>query len=53
LVDVALDGHDDLRLNGRLLDGPSAPLTVGVAVSVSFEHLEPDVAVPAFVLAPS
>ena len=22
LVDVALDGHDDLRLIGRLLDGP-------------------------------
>jgi uncharacterized OB-fold protein len=53
LVDVALDGHDDLRLIGRLLDGPQTPLSVGAAVAVAFENLDPGVAVPAFALADS
>jgi uncharacterized OB-fold protein len=48
LVDVALDGPDDVRIIGRLLDGPGAPLRVGDAVTVAFERLGPGVAVPAF-----
>lgn len=52
LVDVALDGADDVRLIGRLLDGPDAPLRVGDRVAVDFEHLGAEVAVPAFVRAP-
>jgi hypothetical protein len=52
LVDVAIGGHDDLRLIGRLLDGPDAPLRLGAAVSVTFEHLDEGVAVPAFSLEP-
>jgi len=50
LVDVALDGHDDLRLIGRLLDGPDAPVQVGAAVTVAFEQLADGIAVPAFTL---
>jgi len=50
LVDVALDGHDDIRLIGRLLDGPDAQLDVGAAVTVAFEELDGGVAVPAFAL---
>lgn len=53
LVDVALDGQDDLRLVGRLLDGPDAPLHVGDPVTVDFEQLGAGVAVPAFTLAPA
>jgi uncharacterized OB-fold protein len=53
LVDVALDGLDDLRLIGRLLDGPGAHLEVGEAVMVTFEQLGEGIAVPAFVLAAS
>jgi uncharacterized OB-fold protein len=51
LVDVALDGHDDLRLIGRLLDGPDASLRVGASVTVAFEPLADGLAVPAFTLA--
>ena len=50
LVDVALDGHDDLRLIGRLLDGPDATFARGSRVRVAFEDLAADVAVPAFQL---
>jgi uncharacterized OB-fold protein len=50
LVDVALSEQSDIRLIGRLLDGPDAPLTVGRRVRVAFEDLAPDVAVPAFTL---
>jgi len=55
LVDVSLDlggasGTDDLRLIGRLLDGPEAPLALGVPVHVAFEDIADGVAVPAFVL---
>jgi uncharacterized OB-fold protein len=55
LADVALDidGQDDLRLIGRLLDGPAAPPHVGDAVTVAFEHLDGGAAVPAFSLAAS
>jgi uncharacterized protein len=50
LVDVELDEQPDLRLIGRLTDGPDAPLAVGSRVSAAFEDLSPDVAVPAFAL---
>lgn len=50
LVDVELDGQADLRLIGRLLDGPTAPLQVGAAVRTVFEDLAPGTSVPAFAL---
>jgi uncharacterized OB-fold protein len=51
LVDVELVEQPELRLIGRLLDGPEAALRVGMAVRAEFEELGPGVAVPAFVLA--
>lgn len=51
LVDVELDAQADLRLIGRLLDGPEAPLRQGDRVTIAFEHPADDVAVPAFALA--
>jgi uncharacterized OB-fold protein len=48
LVDVELVEQKELRLIGRLLDGPDADLHVGDAVVVGFEDLAPGVAVPAF-----
>ena len=50
LVDVELVEQAELRLIGRLLDGPDAPVRVGDRVRVAFEDVAPDVAVPAFVL---
>ena len=50
LVDVAMDEDDGVRLIGRLLDGPDAPLARGKRVRVAFEDLAPGVAVPAFIL---
>ena len=53
LVDVELVEQKELRLIGRLLDGPDAldaGLHVGDAVVVGFEDLAPGVAVPAFEL---
>jgi uncharacterized OB-fold protein len=53
LVDVELVEQPDLRLIGRLLDGPDAldaDLHAGDAVVVGFEDLAPGVAVPAFEL---
>jgi hypothetical protein len=50
LVDARLEGTDDLRLIGRLVDGPSAPLQLGDAVNVVFEDLQPGVSIPAFAL---
>jgi uncharacterized OB-fold protein len=50
LVDVELVEQADLRLIGRLLDGPDAPLRVGNAVRVAFEDIAPGVALPAFSL---
>jgi uncharacterized OB-fold protein len=51
LVDVELGVQADLRLIGRLLDGPEVDLDLGAAVRVAFEDVAPGVAVPAFVLA--
>jgi uncharacterized OB-fold protein len=50
LADVAIDGTDDVRLIGRLVDGPDASLRLGDAVSVVFERVGDGVAVPAFAL---
>lgn len=51
LVDVELVEQAELRLIGRLLDGVHADLHVGAAVTVAFEDIAPDVAIPAFELA--
>jgi uncharacterized OB-fold protein len=51
LVDVELVEQPDLRIIGRLLDGPDAPLGVGAGVEGAFEDLTPGVSVPAFTLA--
>ena len=48
LVDVELDDQPDLRMVGRLLDGPEAPLAIGDRVGVAFEELAPGVAIPSF-----
>jgi hypothetical protein len=50
LVDVELLEQPELRLIGRLLDGPDAPLHLGAPVSVAFEDLDEGVSVPAFTL---
>jgi uncharacterized OB-fold protein len=50
LVDVELVEQAELRLIGRLLDGPDAPLALGAAVRAAFEDIAPGIAVPAFVL---
>ena len=51
LVDVELAEQPELRLIGRLLDGPDAAVRVGSPVTVGFEDLADGVAVPAFTLA--
>lgn len=51
LVDVELDAQADLRLIGRLVDGPGAALHLGDRVVTVFDDLAPGVAVPAFALA--
>jgi len=48
LVDVQLDEHPHIRMLGRLLDGPQESIALGDAVTVAFEDLGPDCAVPAF-----
>ena len=54
LVDVALDEQDDLRLIGRLLDGPDgAARDRRPRSTVAFEQLADGVAVPAFALEPT
>jgi len=50
LVDVELDAQADLRMIGRLVDGPDADPHLGARVSVVFDDLAPGVAVPAFAL---
>ena len=51
LVDVELAEQDELRMIGRLLDGPDAPVTIGAQVVAAFEDLPDGVSVPAFTLA--
>jgi uncharacterized OB-fold protein len=50
LVDVELAEQTELRLIGRLLDGPDAPLTIGAQVQAAFEDVAAGVSVPAFTL---
>lgn len=50
LVDVALDAEPDVRMIGRLVDGPDAPLALGDRVTVAFDRLTDEFAVPAFTL---
>lgn len=50
LVDVELDDQPDLRIIGRLVDGPDAALKLGSQVSVTFEDLSSEFSVPAFTL---
>lgn len=51
LVDVELADHPQIRLIGRLVDGPDTPLKLGDAVTVTFDDLGPGVSVPAFAMA--
>jgi uncharacterized OB-fold protein len=51
LVDVELAEPGEVRLIGRLLDGPEASPRLGAPVRVDWERVDDDVAVPAFVLA--
>lgn len=51
LVDVELDVQADLRLIGRLTDGPDAAVKVGDRVRVTFDDLSSEISVPAFTLA--
>ena len=53
LVDVALDEDPDVRLIGRLVDGPDARPAVGDRVRVVFDRLSGEVAVPAFTSEPT
>jgi hypothetical protein len=50
LVDVELSVQSDLRLIGRLVDGPDTPLRLGAPVRLAFEDIAPGVAIPAFAL---
>ncbi|MGE2719476.1 Zn-ribbon domain-containing OB-fold protein [Mycolicibacterium celeriflavum] len=50
LVDIELDEQDDLRLIGRLLGADETELCIGAAVSVTFEDVNAEIAVPAFEL---
>jgi uncharacterized OB-fold protein len=49
VVDVELAEQQELRLIGRLLDGPGPELRVDAAVRVAFEDIADGVSVPAFV----
>jgi uncharacterized OB-fold protein len=51
LVDVEMSAQADLRLIGRLLDGPAAPLRAGAVVKLAFEDIAAGFSVPAFRLA--
>lgn len=48
LVDVELDDAANVRLIGRLLDGPQASVQVGAAVTVGWEDVADGVSLPAF-----
>ena len=50
IVDVELDAEPGLRLLGRLTDGADAPLHLGDRVTVAFDRLDDEFAVPAFAL---
>ena len=50
LVDIELSAQPEVRLIGRLIDGPSAPLRLDAPVRLTFEDIAPGVSVPAFAL---
>jgi uncharacterized OB-fold protein len=50
LVDVELDEQPQLRLIGRLLDGPGAPLRIGDRVHLAWEDVAPGISLYAFEL---
>ncbi len=50
LVDVELDAQAELRLIGRLLDGPDSDLQIGQRVELAFEDVAEAISVPAFQL---
>jgi uncharacterized OB-fold protein len=50
LVDVELSAQPEVRLIGRLVDGPDAPLRLDAPVLLTFEDIAPGVSVPAFAL---
>ena len=50
LVDVELDAQADLRLIGRLVDGPEVPLRIGDRVVTVFDDRPDGVSVPEFAL---
>jgi uncharacterized protein len=50
LVDVELDAQPELRLIGRLVDGPDATIRLGDRVTVTFDAIDEHVAVPSFAL---
>jgi hypothetical protein len=50
LADVELEEQADLRMIGRLLDGPDAALHIGDRVTVAFEDLPAGFSIPAFEL---
>lgn len=51
LVDVELANQPEVRLIGRLMDGPQAALQSGAPVRLAWEDLGLGVSVPAFALA--
>jgi len=50
LVDVELATQPDLRLIGRLVDGPDAILRIGAPVRLTFEDIDAGMAIPAWTL---
>jgi uncharacterized OB-fold protein len=50
LVDVELSAQAELRLIGRLIDGPDTPLRQGAPVRMVYEDIAPGVSIPAFEL---
>ncbi|MGE0878725.1 MAG: Zn-ribbon domain-containing OB-fold protein [Acidimicrobiia bacterium] len=50
LVDIEIDEQKELRLIGRLVDGPDANIHLGDRVSTVFDDMAPGVSVPAFKL---
>ncbi|MBH0780428.1 Zn-ribbon domain-containing OB-fold protein [Nocardia bovistercoris] len=48
LVDVELDEQTELRVIGRLLDGPTTPMRHGLRVRVAFEDVTEEFSIPAF-----
>lgn len=51
LVDIELDVQPQLRMIGRLVDGPDVGVRIGDRVTVRFDRIADGVAVPSFALA--